>query len=171
MSVSAQLGDTVSGSAIITLADVSHLYLQTYVDEADYALFKVGNPVTVVFSALPNQTFTGKVTQVAPSLYTSSGQSAVSGLVQLDPTTTPLLIGMDATVTVIGGQAQNAVIIPQTALHQYAPNQYAVFVERNGQLNVTYVQVGLEDLVNAEIKSGLQPGDVVSTGLVGTKSQ
>ncbi len=169
--VNYQLGDTVGNSTVITVMDESKLYLQTYVDESDYALFKVGNPVNVVFSALPNQTFTGKVTQVSPALYTSSGQSAVSGLVQLDPTTANLLIGMDATVTVIGGQAQNAVIVPISALHEYAPNQYAVFVERNGQLNVSFVQVGLQDLVNAEIKSGLQPGDVVSTGLVGTKSQ
>ncbi|MCL4529378.1 MAG: efflux RND transporter periplasmic adaptor subunit [Chloroflexi bacterium] len=169
--VNAQIGDTVGNSTIITIADESKLYLQTYVDESDYALFKVGNPVNVVFSALPNQTFTGKVVQVSPALYTSSGQSAVSGLVQLDPTNANLLIGMDATVTVIGGQAQNAVIIPISALHEYAPNQYAVFVDRSGQLSVTFVQVGLQDLVNAEIKSGLQPGEVVSTGLVGTKSQ
>ncbi len=169
--VNYQLGDTVGNSTVITIMDESKLYLQTYVDESDYALFKVGNPVNVVFSALPGQTFTGKVIQVSPALYTSSGQSAVSGLVQLDPTTANLLIGMDATVTVIGGQAQNAVIIPISALHEYAPNQYAVFVDRNGQLTVTFVQVGLQDLVNAEIKSGLQPGEVISTGLVGTKSQ
>jgi HlyD family secretion protein len=169
--VNYQLGDTVGNSTVITVMDESKLYLQTYVDESDYALFKVGNPVEVVFSALPDQTFTGKVIQVSPALYTSSGQSAVSGLVQLDPTDANLLIGMDATVTVIGGQAQNAVIIPVSALHEYAPNQYAVFVERNGQLTVDFVQVGLQDAVNAEIKSGLQPGDVVSTGLIGTKSQ
>jgi hypothetical protein len=36
---------------------------------------------------------------------------------------------------------------------------------------VDFIQVGLKDQINAEIKSGLQPGDVVSTGLVGTKQQ
>jgi hypothetical protein len=36
---------------------------------------------------------------------------------------------------------------------------------------VDFVEVGLKDQVNAEIKSGLKVGDVVSTGLVGTKQQ
>ena len=50
------------------------------------------------------------------------------------------------------------------ALHEYSPGQYAVFVMRGGKLSVDFVQVGLKDLVSAEIKSGLQPGDVISTG-------
>jgi len=54
--VSANVGDTVGNSAVVTIADMSKLYLETYVDETDYALFKVGNSATVVFDALPDQT-------------------------------------------------------------------------------------------------------------------
>ncbi len=171
MSVSAQFGDAVGSTAIMTIADLSKLYLQTYVDESDYDKFKVGNSANIVFDALPDQTFTGKVVQVDPALDTSSGSSVVSGLVELDPTSADLLIGMGASVDVISGQAQNAVLVPLAAVHEYAPGKYAVFVMRNGKLTVQFVKVGLQDLVNVEIKSGLQVGDVVSTGLVGTKSQ
>jgi len=145
------------------------LYVQTYVDEASYSMFTVGNAADVVFDALPSQTFKGKVVEVSPALVTSSGTSAVSGMVQLDPTSTNLLLGMSAAVNVIAGDAQNAVIAPVAALHETSPGQYAVFVLKNGNLTLTNVTVGLQDLVNAEIKSGLQPGDVVSTGIVGTK--
>jgi len=55
------------------------------------------------------------------------------------------------------------------ALHEASPGQYSVFVVQNGKLTLTMVTIGLQDLVNAEVKSGLQPGDVVSTGIVGTK--
>ena len=41
MSVSAQLGDNVSSSAIIVMGDLSQLYVQTYMDESDYAMFQV----------------------------------------------------------------------------------------------------------------------------------
>ena len=167
--VSAQLGDSVGSTAIITVADMSTLYVQTYVDEASYSMFTVGNAADVVFDALPSQTFKGKVVEVSPALVTSSGTSAVSGMVQLDPTSTNLLLGMSAAVNVIAGDAQNAVIAPVAALHETSPGQYAVFVLKNGKLTLTNVTVGLQDLVNAEIKSGLQPGDVVSTGIVGTK--
>ncbi len=163
------VGDAVGNSAVLSIADFSKLYLQTYVDESDYALFKVGNSASIVFDALSDQTFTGKVVQVDPALSTSSGSSVVSGLVEMDPTSADLLLGMSATVTVISAQTQNAVLVPLSALHQYSSGKYAVFVMRNGKLTVQFVEVGLEDLVNAEIKSGLQVGDVVSTGLLSTQ--
>jgi RND family efflux transporter MFP subunit len=171
MSVSAQLGDNVSSSAIIVEGDLSQLFVQTYVDESDYAMFQVGNEATVVFNALPDQVFKGKVVEVDPALNTSSGTAVVSGLVELEPTKANLLMGMSASVTVIAGQAQNAVLIPLTALHQTTPGSYSVMVLRNGKFTSEVVQVGLKDLVNAQITSGLQPGDVVSTAQAGSITQ
>ena len=168
MSVSAQLGDNVSSSAILVMGDLSKLYVQTYMDESDYQAFQVGNAAEIIFNALPDQTFNGKVIEVDPALNTSSGSAVVSGLVQLEPTQTKLLMGMSASVTVIQGQAQNAVLIPLTALRQQAPGAYSVLVLRNGKFTSEAVQVGLKDLVNAQITSGLQPGDVVSTAPTGT---
>jgi multidrug efflux pump subunit AcrA (membrane-fusion protein) len=130
-------------------------------------MFQVGNTADVVFNALQDQTFKGKVIEVDPALDTSSGSAVVSGLVQLDPTKVNLLMGMSASVTVVAGQAQNAVLVPLTALHQSTPGKYSVYVIRNGQPTAQPVEVGLKDLVNAQITSGLQPGDVVSTGPIG----
>ena len=169
MSLSARLGDTVSSSAIMTVADLSKLYLQTYIDESDYEKFKVGNEADIVFDALPDQTFFGKVIQIDPALNTSSGASVVSGLVEMEPTQADLLIGMGASVTVVAGKATNAILVSVNALHEYAPGQFAVFVMRNGKLAVQNVEIGLKDLVNAEVISGLQPGDVVSTGITETR--
>jgi RND family efflux transporter MFP subunit len=167
--VSANVGDSVGSSAVVTIADLSKLYLETYVDESDYTLFKVGNAASIVFDALPDQTFPGKVVEVDPALNTSSGSSVVSGLVEMEQTSADLLLGMGASVTVVSAQTQNAVLVPLAALHEYSTGKFAVFVMRNGKLTVQLVEVGLQDLVNAEIKSGLQVGDVVSTGLVASK--
>jgi multidrug efflux pump subunit AcrA (membrane-fusion protein) len=170
IAVNANVGDSVGNSAVITLADLSKLYLETYVDESDYAKFTVGNVANVVFDALPDAKFTGKVVEVDPALNTSSGSAVVSGLVQLDPASADLLLGMGASVTVVAAESQsNAVLVPLAALHEYMTGKYAVFVMRNGNLTVQFVEVGLKDLVSAEIKSGLQVGDVVSTGLLATK--
>ena len=164
MSVSAQAGDHVTSSPIIVMGDLSKLYIKTYVDEADFQMFQVGNDAQVVFSALPSQTFHGKVTQVDPTLSTSRGSSVVTGLVELDPTKSNLLMGMTASVTLTGAQAQNTLLIPLSALQQKAPGQYSVMVLRNGSFVPADVTVGLKDLVNAQITSGLQAGDVVRTG-------
>ncbi len=171
LSVSAQLGDNVSSSPIIVMGDLSKLYVQTYMDESDYQMFQVGNAAQVTFNALPDQTFAGKVVEVDPALSTSSGTAVVSGLVQLDPTRTKLLMGMTASVTVVAGEAQDAVLVPLAALHQKPGGAYTVMVLRNGKFASVDVVVGLKDLVNAQITSGLQPGDVVSTGSIGTVPQ
>ncbi len=163
LTVSANLGDNVSSSPIIVMGDLTTLYVQTYMDESDFQSVQVGNAAQVAFNALPDNVFTGKVTEVDPALNTSSGTAVVSGLVQLDPTKTQLLIGMTASVTVIAGQAQDAVLIPINALHQQPGGGYTVNVLRNGKFTSVPVEVGLKDLVNAQITSGLTPGDIVST--------
>ena len=134
-------------------------------------MFQVGSEADIVFDALPDETFKGKVIQVDPGLDSSTNTRVVSGLVEMDGTDAKLLMGMSASVDVIVGRAEDAVLIPLSALHEYSPGKYAVFTQKNGRLNVDFVQVGLQDQVNAEIKSGLQAGDVVSTGLVGIKQQ
>jgi hypothetical protein len=42
-------------------------------------------------------------------------------------------------------------------------------VQPDGQLKLTPVTIGLRDFANVQILSGLQAGDVVSTGTVETK--
>ncbi len=168
LALTANLGDNVTSSAIMAMGDLSTLYVQTYMDESDFQSFQVGNAAEVVFNALPDQTFKGTVSEVDPALSTSSGSAVVSGLVKLDPAKTKLLMGMTASVTVIAGQAQDAVLVPITALRQVPGGSYSVMVMRNGAFTSVPVEVGLKDLVNAQITSGLQVGDVVKTSTTGT---
>ncbi len=72
---------------------------------------------------------------------------------------------MNAEVEVVAGEAHNAVLVPIQAIRELTPGQFAVFVVLpNGDLEMRVVEVGLRDFVNAEILSGLDTGDVVSTG-------
>ena len=126
----------------------------------------------VTFDALPDQVFTGHVTQVDPELTNSNGVTAVRAVVQLDadsfskPQTLP--IGLNASVDVIGGRATQALLVPVEALREISTGSYAVFVVKDGKPTLTMVEVGLMDLTYAEITSGLNQGDVVTTGIVET---
>ena len=86
-----------------------------------------------------------------------------------DAITYELPSGSAASVDVVGGRAENAVLVPVEALHEIGEGQYAVFVMENGKLRLRMVEVGLQDLTKAEIISGLNAGDVVTTGVVETK--
>jgi len=173
MDVSAIVGESLSASAIITLADLSQPMMEVYLDESDLDKVAVGYEAQVAFDALPNQTFQGKVTTVSPSLETVSNVQAVKVWVALDTATLDaalsLPVGLNAAVDVIAGQTQNAVLVPVEALRELGPGEYAVFVVENGTPVMRVVQVGLMDITYAEILSGLEAGEIVSTGIVQTK--
>lgn len=58
--VDADPGDTVTaGSPIITISDVTKVYLDFYLDETDFDKVATGYPVKVVFDSLPDLTFEG----------------------------------------------------------------------------------------------------------------
>ena len=59
-------------------------------------------------------------------------------------------------------------LVPVEALHELSEGNYAVFVMENGTPVLKTVEVGLMDYTSAEIKSGLNEGDVVTTGIVET---
>lgn len=171
MSIDMSVGDTVSTTGtVITVADLSQPTLEVFLDESDWVNIAVGYPAEVIFDILPDQVFTGKVTQVDPGLYTSGNSSVVRAKVKLDDIndSLDLPLGTSASVDVIAGSAENAILVPVEALRQ-AGDQYAVFVMENGELKLRIVEVGIQDLLYVEVLSGLEPGAVVSTGITETK--
>ena len=92
-------------------------------------------------------------------------------IVQLDDFAKPqtLPVGLNASVDVIGGRAEGAVLIPVEALRELSPGEYAVFVMEDGEPKLRLVTVGLVDFTTAEITSGLEAGEIVTTGIVDTE--
>jgi multidrug efflux pump subunit AcrA (membrane-fusion protein) len=171
MAVLYHVGDHVGANAsVVTLADLSEPHLQVYVDELDLEMFQVGYEVEVLFDALPNQVFTGHVTRVEPQVTSAGGLSLVQGVVALDADsyakTLNLFPGMNATVEVIGGRAEDAVLVPVEAVRQVGDDRYAVFVMENGKPQLRFVEVGLRTYTSAEILSGLDGNETVTTGIV-----
>jgi multidrug efflux pump subunit AcrA (membrane-fusion protein) len=166
------VGNQVSTSTTVTIADLSQPFVQVYLDPTDWNNVKLGKDANVTFDSLPDSKFTGKVTEVDPGLYASGNTSVIRALVRLDIPQTGfnLPLGSTGSVDVIGGQANNALLVPIEALHP-AGGQFTVFVMQNGTPTLRVVQVGIQDQVSAEIISGLQAGDVVTTGITGTKTQ
>jgi multidrug resistance efflux pump len=142
LEVNAGVGDSVSGG-FITMADLSHPYVEIYLDETDLDKIDLDYEVEVVFDALPDDIFHGHVVQVDPSLYQAQMVSAIRGLVWLDEESTTkvarLPLGMNASVDII---------------------------VQGEELEVRVVQVSLIDITFAAVTDGLGPGEVVSTGIV-----
>lgn len=172
MTVNATVGAAVGSTPIITVADLSMPQLRFWVEETDLISVAAGNPVEIIFDALPDLVFSGVVTRVDPAIVTVSGTPAVQAWANINITEHPvkLLSGMTAEVEIVAGEAENTLLVPVQALRELAPGSYAVFVVKDdGQLELRPVTVGLRDFASAQILSGLARGDVVSTGTVETQ--
>ena len=166
------VGDLSDGSSVVTISNIEQPYsLDAYLDAEDWGQVQVGYGVEVSFDIIPDQVFTGTVTRVYPILDTTSSSSALVRITaQLnDSIAYELPSGSAASVDVIGGQAENAVLVPVEALHEISEEEYTLFVMENGTLQLRLVEVGLQDLTKAEIISGLSAGDIVTTGIVETE--
>ncbi len=170
-SLAAAKGALVGTGSFISIVDVSHATLDISVDEADIDQLVVGAAVTVSFDALPDQTFRGKLVQVNPQVTTSGQYRVAKGLVELDAaavkTMSTLPLGLSASVTIVNSEVKNALLAPVVALKDLGDNSYAVMVKgSDGQLKLQPVTVGIRNNDYAEILTGLNEGDQVSTGTV-----
>ena len=172
MAITTAVGDK-AGASLITIADLTRPVLDVYIDQADMAYMKAGYAANIEFDALPGEIYTGEVVRVDPGLTSSAGMTVVHGLVAVDAAALPagvtLPIGLSATVDIIAGSAENAVLVPVEALRKLDEEQYAVFVVTDGQPKLRIVEVGLMDVSFAQIVSGLEPGEIVTTGLAEVK--
>jgi len=164
--VNAEVGEQVNGPVVV-LANLDEPVIQFWVEESDLGNVAEGDRINIVFESLPDLTYEGVITRIDPLLVTVGNTSAVQLWASIDTQAHPvdLLGDMNAEVEVVSGEALNAVLVPVQALRELGEDQYAVFVvQANGELEMRMVEVGLKDYVNAEIRSGLRAGEVVSTG-------
>ena len=173
MSIDGDEGDSVGTSTFITIADLANPVIELYIDETDMDMIDVGYKIEIEFDALPDLIFKGEVTNVEPALESSQGYSLVKAWASVDLNSTAqninLLEGMAATVEVIGGSATDALLVPVEALRDLGDGEYAVFVVGDdGEPKLQMVEIGLMDYTYAEVLSGLEMGDEVTTGIVET---
>lgn len=171
MAIDLVAGQGVNTAPVLAVAGDSML-VHFYLEEADLPGVAAGLKTNITFDAYPDLLFKGELVRVDPELVLVDGTPAVSVWSTLNATEkdSVLLGGMTAEVEVVIGEVEQAILVPVQALRELAPGSYAVFVQTaDGTLKMTPVTVGLRDIATVQILSGVQAGDVVSTGLVETK--
>lgn len=131
-----RVGETVvpglqnqTGTLIMTIADMSLITAEIKVDETDIVNVKLGQPVEVTIDAVPNRTFTGRVTEMGnTAILRSSGvaasQSAISSqeakdfkvVVALDNPPEEIRPGLSCSAKITTATRQNVLTIPIQAL-------------------------------------------------------
>src|SRR3954471_15894455 len=160
-----------AGTQIVTLTDLSMLYLNFTVTEKDSGNLKVGQTVRIRVDAYPGRTFEGKITTIEPQIATDTRNIRVQATIENpDKILKP---GMFATTTVVLPDKPPVVTVPETAVDYtlYGDSVYLIEEKKSDDgktslvANRTFVQTGNRIEGRAEILKGLKAGDrVVALG-------
>lgn len=149
------------GDRLLTMADMSKLQVRAYFDEPEIGKLAVGQPVTIVWDARPNQVWHGHISRLPSTIITYGTRNVGEVLVSIEDADGALLPDTNVRVTVTVANESNVLIVPRDALHIEQGSTYVYRVTRDA-LHRTPVVVGNLNLTDVQIVSGLRAGDVVA---------
>jgi HlyD family secretion protein len=166
-SVSTRTSDFVQGgSQLIQMADLKQIQVQAYFDEPEIGKLAVGQPVTIVWAALPSRLWHGHVIRTPSTVVGYLTRNVGEALVSVDDADETLLPNTNVTITVVLKDLKNVLLIPREALRIDDDGKDYVFGVDNGHLKRIPINVGALNLMKVQIVSGLNPGDVVALSAV-----
>lgn len=161
-----KLGDMVTPNVgVITLQDVSNLYVESNVNESDIIGVRVGQPVEINFEALgKNRVYNGELSLV--DLGATSNDTVVNYKVKvLLKDYTDIRSGMTADLKIITSDAKQSIAIPSRYIGESNGSKYVYIVsdEKKALTKIQNVVLGEKgDGGIVVIKEGLIPGDKIA---------
>lgn len=148
------------GTDIVLLGDLTEMFVEVSLDEADVGMIQVGHAANVTVDAFPEEVFRGSVSRVDPQAVTEQNVTTVLVTVRLDESDPRLKPGMTATCEFIIGRAEDVLTLPNLAVQQHRGE--ATVLLRQGEEGVpTPVEVGLVGDNLTEMRSGVKEGTEV----------
>lgn len=146
-----------AGTDIVELGDLSEMFVDVSLDEADVAKVRVGQPVEITVEALPDKLFLGEVERVDPQATTQQNIATVLVTVHVDNPDPLLRPEMTASCSFLVDEVKDCLYLPSRAVKEVSGTHMVTIVE-HGQLVDVPVEVGLEGDESTEILEGLREG-------------
>lgn len=167
-----EVGDAVSSililgsqaTLVMTLGDVSEVYVKGKVDEADVSKVYLGQRARIVVESLKDKKFEGKVTKISPMGVEKDNVTTFEVKVSIQNPTGELKANMTANAEVIMEEKHNVLQLPEAAVI-YDKDRHT-FVEtpapgaKTGKQKLA-VKLGISNGVKTELISGLKDGQQV----------
>lgn len=167
-----EVGDAVSSilqlgsnaTLIMTLGDITELYVKGKVDETDIGVVEIGQAVRITVDAYKNKAFQGKVFRIAPMGVEKDNVTRFEVRVSILNDLDQLKANMSANAEIVLEEHKDVLLIPESSLIYNEKRETSVEVpamsEKTGRHQMA-VKVGLSNGSKAEVVSGLKQGDLV----------
>src|SRR5262249_36115398 len=149
-----------TSAAVLTIADLSTVWVAADVPESRIGRIQVGEPVSIALAAFPDRTFTGRVKRIADQVEPQTRTIKVRA--ELNNSQGQFRPEMSATIRHSRG-FEKSLVAPRSALFQQQ-DRTTVYVERApGEFEEVAVTISWQDDRRAAIQSGLHEGDRIVT--------
>jgi len=161
--IASGISNVGGGTTLMTLSDISRLFIDANVDEADIGKIREGQKAVITADAFPGQRFTGTVVRVAAKGVTNSNVVTFEVKIEVDPQSRHLLKPeMTADVDIQADRKEDALVLPNETI-QFGREGYFVMLasDENTSGVKTKIKPGITDGLNTEVIEGVSEGDRV----------
>jgi HlyD family secretion protein len=167
-----EVGDAVSSilvlgsqsTLIMTLGDVSSVYVLGKVDQADIGKVYVGQPARIVVESFKDKNFAGRVTKISPMGVEKDNVTTFEVRVSIQNPGGELKANMSANAEIILDEKHNVLLLPEAAVIYDKDRHTMVEVPDRkaaaGKRRVP-VRLGMSNGIKTELISGLTQGQMV----------
>jgi RND family efflux transporter MFP subunit len=155
-------GETVSAQTVIAVVgSLNDLKITVYVAEKYSAYLKRGLSAFVSFASAPGESFEAAVSAVSPIV--NSKNRTIETTLSLSKGDARIKQGMFATVDLVIREENDVMVLPVAAVKNYNGDPVAYIIDADNIARRVPVTTGLRNDTEAQILSGLAPGDLVIT--------
>jgi len=149
----------MSGAMLFRLVDLSSVWVNAEVPEAQGAWLRPGTTVEARVPSFPGQVFRGRVSAILPEV--SAATRTLRARVELANPRGRLKPGMFATLVFAQDAGAKALLVPSEAVIRTGERSVVILAESEGKFRPREVELGFESGGRSEIRKGLSEGDKV----------
>jgi HlyD family secretion protein len=160
--ISSGISSTSGGTSIMTVSDLSRLFVLANVDESDIGRVSMGQKVDISVDAYPNEKFKGEVVRISP--VGVNVQSVVTFEVRIEVTSenkSRLMPQMTADAEIVISQVEDAWMVPSNAVQTLDGKTVVLVKGENGSPTPREVVTGVDNGESIQIVSGLTGNETV----------
>jgi len=149
------------GDVVAAVGQLNQVRVRVYVDEPELGRVELGDPVAITWEGRPDQRWEGKVDRLPTQIVPLGTRQVGEVLCLIDNPNHGLLPGTNVNAEIISKVVKEALSIPKQTLH-YESRGKGVYKLVGDQLAWQEVKVGVSDVNEIQILSGLAEGDKVA---------
>jgi HlyD family secretion protein len=159
--ISSAVSNVGGGTTVLTLSDLSHLYVLASVDESDIGKVAEDQEAIITADAFPGKRFTGKVVRIATRGVNASNVVTFEVKIEVTGENRELLKPeMTTNVEIVATEKNDVLTVPAETVIRKGRKLLATVV-KGGKNEERTVEIGITDGMNTEVVSGLTEGETV----------